>query len=58
MAFDEAARFGADIVIISEPNKKFGVEKEWIMDSGGDVAITITKNLVEVEKIGRKKGYV
>lgn len=58
MALEEAMRRKADIMFISEPNRKICTGAGWHMERGGDVALRVCNSNLEITRMVLRKSYV
>lgn len=58
LAWAEALKMRADIMVVSEPNKKIGTDKGWLMDERKDVAISVCNGGVKMEVKKKGSGYI
>ncbi|XP_066251913.1 uncharacterized protein [Euwallacea similis] len=59
MTFLGAAKRNVDLIVASEPNKKFIQNNpKWIGDNLGNVTILARTNIVRFSKVNRRDGFI
>lgn len=58
MAYLIAARETADIIVVSEPNRKIVQDTKWITDKNMDVAVYFQNRNLAVKSVNRECGFV
>ena len=58
LAYRKAMQEGADLIVLSEPNKKIAAKQGWLTDKRRDAALVFVNRGAQVDESGGGDGYV
>jgi hypothetical protein len=53
----KGAEVGADVLVVSEPNKKMASEGRWVTDLKGDATIKVREGMARTRQVGKEDGF-